>query len=771
MKSAVLIVPRVLAAGLLAIALQGLNAQSTAPDTDPAPPLSPAVQLSDTPQPSQPQPIQPQGYLKKPTPYHYAAPQPDQGATKPAPELTQTPPDPKPLKLHPAPRHPQTNAHLRVLDNYQPSQPAQTAPNRKYSPPDAGKQSQREYAQVDPAAPQQQSGYPPQQDDPAPGNPYPAPEYSQPQPVYPAPRYAQPQQNYARPQQDYAPPQPQPDTQPGAQPDYDQPDYGSSQPANAPQPLSADQLEQLVAPIALYPDALLAQILTASTYPAQISAADQWLSQMNGAAPQQIAEGANQQTSWDPSVKALTAFPQVLEMLDGNLQWTTSLGNAYYNQPQDVMDTVQVMRQRAEQAGNLETTPQEQVIQQPNEIEVQPANPDYVYVPSYNPWYAYGEPIAPYPSFDFGNSGLYIGSGIEYGLGFAMDPFLRFPFGMASWGCDWLGGAILFDNAAYWTHSGEMRDWGFAHGGQRWDGGRGWGGRGGYGGRNTPRFGDYHHQGIQTHSGGGLPHAYGGPQRPIQGRGEQRFGGEQANRRGEQRFGNGQQPRFGNGGNGFRPVGPQRPEMPRQQAYGRTPEAFGRPQPYGGGPRGFAGGPQPIRPEQFRTQPGGPGRAQPYAAGPGGFGSRPSPYRTQPEPSRQFSQAPRGGNSFGYARPGQGYAGGPASHAAPYQGYHSPQPGYGRPGFGGGNPYGGSRGGGQSFARPPQSGGFHPFGGGHSSPSFGGGGGHSFGGGSHSFGGGGGHFGGGGHSFSGGGHSFGGGGHSGGGHSGGGHHR
>ena len=113
---------------------------------------------------------------------------------------------------------------------------------------------------------------------------------------------------------------------------------------------------------------MLAQILAASTYPGQVAVADQWLQQMRAqgyGSPDQIAAGAQAHTDWDLSVKALTAFPDVLDMLDRNLEWATNLGNAYYNQPQDVMQTVQVLRQRAEEAGNLESTPQEDVNGQP----------------------------------------------------------------------------------------------------------------------------------------------------------------------------------------------------------------------------------------------------------------------------------------------------------------------------------------------------------------------------------------------------------------------
>jgi hypothetical protein len=114
--------------------------------------------------------------------------------------------------------------------------------------------------------------------------------------------------------------------------------------ASAPvQPLTPDQLDQLVAPIALYPDALIAQTLAASTYPTQSVDADRWLQTQAGPSPQQIASKVNRQ-SWDPSVKAITAFPTVHAQMDKNLDWTTTLGNAYYNQPQDVMNAIQMMR-------------------------------------------------------------------------------------------------------------------------------------------------------------------------------------------------------------------------------------------------------------------------------------------------------------------------------------------------------------------------------------------------------------------------------------------
>lgn len=275
------------------------------------------------------------------------------------------------------------------------------------------------------------------------------------------------QPGYTQPQYAQAP-------QYGQQQGYSQPYQGSAQPFaqqgyGEAQPLNADQLEQMVAPIALYPDSLVAQILAASTYPAQVSAADQWLQAQGNAPPEQIAAGASAQTSWDPSIKALTAFPQVLAMLDRNLQWTTSLGNAYYNQPQDVLQTIQVMRERAEQAGNLQSTPQAEVSNNQGYIDIAPPNPQVVYVPAYNPWDVYGQPVAPYPGFSLmGALGSFFGSSpVQYGMGIAMSAFMNTPFGWLGWGLDWLAHSILFNHGDYFTHSRSVTDWGFPHGGPR----------------------------------------------------------------------------------------------------------------------------------------------------------------------------------------------------------------------------------------------------------------------------------------------------------------
>jgi hypothetical protein len=234
------------------------------------------------------------------------------------------------------------------------------------------------------------------------------------------------------------------------------------------QPLNAEQLDQLVAPIALYPDNLVAQVLTASTYPVQVVEADQWRQLQGFASPGQIAAGADAQT-WDPSVKVLTAFPQVLAQMHRNLSWTSDLGNAYYNQPTDVLEAVQVMRQRAQAAGNLQSTPQVAVSYVQGNIELAPVNPQIVYVPAYNPWSVYGQPVSPYPGFSLlGALGSFLGSApLRYGLGIAMTAFSSTPWGWLAWGLSWLTQSVLFNHSNYYSNSTTVADWGFPTGGLR----------------------------------------------------------------------------------------------------------------------------------------------------------------------------------------------------------------------------------------------------------------------------------------------------------------
>jgi uncharacterized membrane protein YgcG len=213
-----------------------------------------------------------------------------------------------------------------------------------------------------------------------------------------------------------------------------------------------EQLQQMVAPIALYPDSLVAQILAASTFPEQVVQADRWVQEHQDLRGDALGQAVDQQP-WDPSVKALTAFPSVLGNMDKNLSWTSSLGDAYYNQQQDVMDAVQVMRQRAEKAGDLRTTPQQVVTTQDSTIRVQPANPDVVYVPAYDPWMVYGDPIMawpgwyPYPGIWYG--GPYLSFGAGFGIGF----FGGFGWGWPHWGFDWHNRYATFGGGRYYSRS------------------------------------------------------------------------------------------------------------------------------------------------------------------------------------------------------------------------------------------------------------------------------------------------------------------------------
>ena len=215
-----------------------------------------------------------------------------------------------------------------------------------------------------------------------------------------------------------------------------------------------EQLQQLVAPIALYPDSLVAQVLAASTFPEQVVEADRWVQAHSDLQGDALGQAVDQQ-SWDPSVKALAAFPSVLGNMDKNLSWTSSLGDAYYNQQQDVMNAVQVMRRRARSSGNLKSTPQQTVSTDgaDDDIAIQPASPEVVYVPAYNPWLVYGGPIVawpgwyPYPGIWFG--GPYLSFGIGFGIGW----YGGFGWGWGHWGFNWHGGYAIYNHGRYYSGS------------------------------------------------------------------------------------------------------------------------------------------------------------------------------------------------------------------------------------------------------------------------------------------------------------------------------
>src|ERR1700757_5051620 len=163
--------------------------------------------------------------------------------------------------------------------------------------------------------------------------------------------------------------------------------------------LASGDLDSLVAPIALYPDPLLAQTLAASTYPLEIIQLQQWLEKNKNLKDKALADAVEKE-AWDPSVQALAGLPDVVKRLADDIQWTTDLGNAFLAQQGDVMDAVQRMRKKAQDKGNLKTTEQQkvetQVVENKSVIVIQQANPEVVYVPSYNPVVVYGPPVYPY---------------------------------------------------------------------------------------------------------------------------------------------------------------------------------------------------------------------------------------------------------------------------------------------------------------------------------------------------------------------------------------
>jgi len=216
-------------------------------------------------------------------------------------------------------------------------------------------------------------------------------------------------------------------------------------------PLDSAAMQQLVAPIALYPDALIAQILAASTYPDQIVEADRWLQKHSKLTDDKLAADVDKQP-WDPSIKALTAFSSVLANLDKNLSWTSALGDAYFNQQQDVLDAVQTLRVRAQAAGNLQSNQQQTVTSQGPTIIIQPVTPDVCYVPNYDPWLVYGTPIGIYPGYFYDPwvGGPYISFGLGIGIGGFWGGF---GWGWNSWGCNWRGHSVTFNNNIYVSHS------------------------------------------------------------------------------------------------------------------------------------------------------------------------------------------------------------------------------------------------------------------------------------------------------------------------------
>ena len=212
----------------------------------------------------------------------------------------------------------------------------------------------------------------------------------------------------------------------------------ASQEQDAPK-IPNDQLDSLVAPIALYPDPLLAQVLAASTYPLEIIQLQQWMLQHKDLKDKALVDAVKKQ-SWDPSVQAMAPLPDALKQLAENVKWTTDLGNAFLAQQADVMDAVQRMRGKAKDAGNLKSSEQQKVetkvVESKSVVVIEQSNPQVVYVPSYNPTVVYGPPVYPYPPITYPPPGYYAaGMAISFGIGIAMGA----AWGGGGWGygCGW----------------------------------------------------------------------------------------------------------------------------------------------------------------------------------------------------------------------------------------------------------------------------------------------------------------------------------------------
>ena len=205
--------------------------------------------------------------------------------------------------------------------------------------------------------------------------------------------------------------------------------------------LASDQLDSLVAPIALYPDPMLSQVLIASTYPLEVIQLQQWMAQHKGLDEKAMADAVSKQ-DWDPAIQSLAGLPDVVKLLSENVKWTTDLGNAFLAQQDDVMAAVQRMRQKAQSNGNLKSNEQQKVevktVESKQVIVIEQANPQVVYVPSYNPTVVYGAPVYAYPPIAYPPPGYYAaGMAISFGVGVAMGAMWG-----GGWccGCGWGGG-------------------------------------------------------------------------------------------------------------------------------------------------------------------------------------------------------------------------------------------------------------------------------------------------------------------------------------------
>ena len=195
-----------------------------------------------------------------------------------------------------------------------------------------------------------------------------------------------------------------------------------------------EELDQILAPIALHPDPLVSQILMASTYPLEVVQADRWAKQ-NAKLKGDALTAALEKQDWDASVKSLVNFPQVLTMMSEKLDWTQKLGDAFLADQKVVLDTIQKLRAKAQESGNLKTTQEQTVIVEEKIIKIEPANPQVIYVPSYNPTVVYGAwPYPAYPPYYYYPPGYVATSMFAFGAGVAMGAAWGYAWGNSNWG-------------------------------------------------------------------------------------------------------------------------------------------------------------------------------------------------------------------------------------------------------------------------------------------------------------------------------------------------
>ncbi|MCC6210381.1 MAG: DUF3300 domain-containing protein [Burkholderiales bacterium] len=433
-----------------------------------------------------------------------------------------------------------------------------------------------------------------------------------------------------------------------------------------------EEIEQLVAPIALYPDALVAQILMASTYPLEVVSAARWQKSNPGLKGKQL-DDALQQLPWDASVKALTSFPQVLTMMDSKLDMTQKLGDAFLAQQKDVMNAVQKLRAKADQAGNLKSS-KEQVVEKVQEggntyITIEPSDPQTVYVPTYNPSVVYGAwPYPAYPPYYYYPPGYVPGAAF---FGFAAGVAITAAWHNNGHGnCDWGSGDVNISNTNSFTSNREKNvdrgDKG-GKGGDRGQGGRGDRGQGGNKWTHNPE----HRQGAGYRDQASRDRFGGGQQRPgadtreqFRGRADQGRRDIQAGGVSDRMAGGGDRGGFGGGDRGG--VG------------GGDRGGFGG--GAGGGGRDFGGGGRPSQQPSF----GGSDRGG--FGGVGGGGAQTRDFSNRGSSSRASSFGGGGGG----ARAGGGGGGG-ARAGGGGGGARGGGGGGGRGGGGGGRGGGGRR--------------------------------------------------------------------------------